>query len=169
MEAAAGGKWQRWCEKTPKNVRAFGPILAAFENDVKIVHIVRDGRDVVTSHHPNHAQPYWVSPERWVTDVSAGLEFANKVYLLKYEDLVFEPEKILIGLCAFLEQEFDSHMLEPEKYSLVQSNIAWEKEQARSINANAVGKWKRPENQQRVQEFIDFPGSADLMRDLGYL
>src|SRR6056297_4213785 len=60
----------RWCEKTPKNIQFLDKIIEYFSDTVKIIHLVRDGRDVVTSRHPKHTpNEYWVSVERWVKDV----------------------------------------------------------------------------------------------------
>jgi hypothetical protein len=67
----------RWCEKTPKNVRFFGPILEAFGQDIRLIHMVRDGRDVVTSVHPRRPEGFWVRRRRWVKDVASGLAFAD--------------------------------------------------------------------------------------------
>jgi len=103
----------RWCEKTPKNVLFFGDILNYFYNNVKVIHIVRDGRDVILSKHPKRPAVYWVSPERWIEDVSAGLKFKNhpNVYTVKYEDLVLEYETTIKDICTFLGIEFHPHLL----------------------------------------------------------
>ena len=63
---------QRWCEKTPRNVHHIDKILDFWPNS-RFFHIVRDPRDVLTSRHPTRPDEYWVSPERWVRDVRAGL------------------------------------------------------------------------------------------------
>src|SRR5919106_146832 len=64
---------QAWCEKTPKNVMHFDELLVHFGGDVRLIHLVRDGRDVVTSIHPRAPDACWVSLERWKNDVEAGL------------------------------------------------------------------------------------------------
>ena len=168
LQTGANRGYRRWCEKTPKNVRAFGPILEAFGERVKLVHIVRDGRDVVVSHHPNHHERYWVTPERWVADVTAGLNFSDQVYLLKYEDLVGNSEGTIRSLCEFLELNFEPKMLEPEKHSSIQENVAWQGRKILKLNPGAMGKWKLTEHQTRIEEFYKFPGCASLMQELGY-
>ena len=55
----------RWCEKTPNNVREFGKIIQWFRPTPKLLHIVRDGRDVATSVHPSDPSKYWVPVEQW--------------------------------------------------------------------------------------------------------
>ena len=70
----------------------FGKVLEEFRERVKIIHIVRDGRDVVLSRHPVDTARHWISPSRWVEDVSAGLSFEGhpQVLTIRYEDLVKE-------------------------------------------------------------------------------
>jgi hypothetical protein len=159
--------WQRWCEKTPKNVRAFDQIAQLFAHEVRLVHLVRDGRDVVTSHHPNDAGRYYISPERWVADVSAGLSHAG-VHLVHYEDLVHEPRTTLKALCDFIGEEFDARMLSYEQHSTVRGNKAWDTGQASPLNSDRVERWLAPEHTERVREFMETPGALPLMKTLGY-
>jgi hypothetical protein len=161
--------WQRWCEKTPKNVRVFSEIHNVFEGDVRLIHIVRDGRAVVCSHHPNDASRYYVSPERWVADVSAGLEFGDEALLVHYEDLVSEPKKMLKTVCEFIDEEFDERMLSYEKYSSVKQNKAWEGKRAEALHSERIDSWRAAEHEARVQEFMAYPGAAELNQRLGYV
>jgi len=62
----------RWSEKTPKNVLFARRALDYLGPGARFIHIVRDGRDVVTSRHRRAPDRYWVSPERWIQDVEAG-------------------------------------------------------------------------------------------------
>jgi hypothetical protein len=168
IEAQERNDWQRWCEKTPKNVRAFKEINQAFGGDVRLIHMVRDGRAVVCSHHPNDANRYYVSPERWVADVSAGLEFGNEALLVHYEDLVAGPEKTLKELCEFIGEKLDERMLSFENYSSVKENKAWEGKQAKALHEGRIDSWRAQEHEARVQEFLAYPRAVELNRSLGY-
>lgn len=160
---------KRWAEKTPKNVQAFGSILEAFKDQVCLIHIVRDGRDVVTSHHPNHSQRYWVSPERWVADVRAGLDFSDRSLVVKYEELLREPLGTIQEICDYIEEPFDERMLHPELHSTVQSNVAWEGGGIQPLHSRVIERWKNGADQGRVAEFMEYPGAEELMKRLGYL
>ncbi len=164
----SGRTWTRWCEKTPKNVRAFKEINQIFNSEVRLVHMVRDGRDVVTSHHPSDASRYYISPERWVADVSAGLEYGEDAYLLRYETLVQEPKKNLQDLCKFIGEEFDERLLAYEQFSSVRENKAWEARQASPLHPERLERWRAEQHAERVQEFMDYPGAMELMQKLGY-
>ncbi|MBI3159824.1 MAG: sulfotransferase [Chloroflexi bacterium] len=163
-----GAGWQRWCEKTPKNVRAFGDILAAFEGQARLIHMVRDGRDVVTSHHPNSSQRYYVPPERWVADVQAGLTYADQSLLIRYEDLIADLEGTLRQVCDYVEEEFDPRLLDFARHTTVTENKAWEGRKVRSLHNERIGRWQQPGHQRVIQEFISTPQAAELMARLGY-
>lgn len=165
---ALGNSWTRWCEKTPKNVRAFGFIHAAFGGKVKLIHMVRDGRDVITSHHPNAADRYYVSPQRWVSDVKAGLEHRDKSLLVRYEDLVSSPESTLHEICDYLELEYHPRLIDYSLHSTVRENKAWEGRAAKPLNADRLGRWQTPEHQKRIAELLGYPGVTELLNELGY-
>lgn len=116
-------------EKDPEYVRRL-PLLHVLFPGARIVHIIRDGRDVALSSLD------WVTPERflgrlslwqeepvavcalwWRRQVLAGLrggailgpELSREV---RYEDLVRDPERALRDLSLFLNLPFDTAMLD---------------------------------------------------------
>ena len=119
----------RWAEKTPMNVRHFGWVLEHFP-DARLVHMVRDGRDVVCSavEHPDrrwvngrwvwelHPRPLEDLAKWWVRDTGAGMRFRGHpgYHEVRYEDLVADPVSTTRRLCAFLGEPFDPTMLESE-------------------------------------------------------
>ncbi len=159
----------RWCEKTPANVRYFGEILEYFDQEVRLIHIVRDGRDVITSVHPTEPGRYWVMPERWIEDVSAGLEYADQpnVHTLKYEDLIQQYDATLRQMMDFLEEEIAPELLQWEKHADVQQNRAWS-HGAISLHGESIGRWKKSAYQDRVDEFLADRRAAELLDRLGY-
>jgi len=159
----------RWCEKTPKNVRAFGDILAAFNTSVRLIHIVRDGRDVVTSVHPYHPGMYWVSTERWIADVMAGLKYEESTLLVRYEDLILDTEETLHRICGYIEEPVDPRMLDFQLHTSVQQDVAWEHGTVEPLHRSRVGKWRDGEHEEVVQEFMKNPQAISLMHRLNYL
>ena len=77
-------------EKTPRNIKSFAPLLDHFGSDVRLIHLVRDGRDATTSRHLRRPSEYYYSPETWAEIVADGLRFTDhpQVVLVRYEDLV---------------------------------------------------------------------------------
>ena len=88
---------------------------------VKVIHIVRDVRDVMVSMHklgwiPRLRYGY---PRFWSTDnifASNRLQGSDERYhFLRYEDLVRDPETELAACCAHLGVEFDPAMVDVER------------------------------------------------------
>lgn len=159
----------RWVEKTPKNVVFFQAILDYFGDEARLLHIIRDGRDVVTSRHPRDPDRFFVSPERWASDVEAGLHFRDhpQVLTLHYEELVQNYEKTMRSVCSFVDETFDEAIRRyPDAASLSRSE-AWFVD-ARPISTESVGRWRRPEFAKPVQEFYKHSLAVSLLEKLGY-
>ena len=162
--------YNRWCEKTPMNVRYFDKIIKYFNAKVKIIYIVRDGRDVILSILPEKPNDFQVSPERWISDVSIGLKYINNpnVYTVKYEDLVMNYEETIKKICTFLDIECDYHLLNWHKFTKIRTSRAWSGE-IKEIFQDSVGKWKKTKYKERVEELMQKPKAIELLKKLGYL
>lgn len=158
-----------WCEKTPRNILNGTEILDFLGPQGKFIHIVRDGRDVVTSRHPSRPGAYWVPIERWVSDVTAGLTAEDSPQMIRvyYEDLVSQPEQTIKTILNFIGLKFEEVVLQWEIAGTVQAHKAWA-EGARAINTNSIGKWKSPEYQDRVSEFMNTKSAVALLARLNY-
>jgi LPS sulfotransferase NodH len=100
----------RWAEKTPQNVRHLDWILARFPR-ASVVHIIRDGRDVVCSmrEHPDWRwrdgawqkvivdRPLAWHAQRWLADTAAGMAWRedSRYVEVRYEDLVADPTAVM--------------------------------------------------------------------------
>lgn len=163
---------KRWCEKTPKNVLFFRRLIDELGPGARFIHVVRDGRDVVTSRHPEGRNRYWSSPDRWVQEVSAGrqLESHPQVKLVRYEDLVTSYEATLRDLCIFLDEPFSEAFLRYPETANVQGSAesnAWFHGRQKP-HAGSIGKWRDPELRPRVEELLGYPGAIDLLKHYGY-
>ncbi len=160
----------RFAEKTPGNVHHASEIDRFFRGRVKMVNIFRDGRDVITSRHPQRPGEYWVPLSRWIRDVESGLRARamTNVLSVRFEDLVTGPEEAIRRLCDFLEEPYDARMLEFHKHTNVREHLAWGGN-ARAIDAGSLRKWEQPEHASRLEEFMSNPKATELSRELGYL
>ena len=140
-----------WVEKTPKNVMRFGFVRRRFPH-ARIVHIVRDGRDVVCSlrHKPfakiDAAAQHGTHAARrcavqWRNAVKAGLRFRRDplYYELRYEDLVADPEAALRRLLASLQLPWDAAMLQSTPSDGVDP---YEHRANDPIFDSAIGRWR---------------------------
>lgn len=160
----------RWCEKTPKNVLFFRDIIKSFKNKVKIIHIVRDGRDVVLSKHPSKPNDYWVSVERWVEDVSLGLECKNleNVYTLRYEDLILNYKEEIKKICNFLEIDLTDRLLNWHNYATLRESDSYFGE-VEEIFKDSLYKYKKKENKERIDYFMKNKEAVNLLKKMSYL
>lgn len=166
---------RRWCEKTPHNVHNIDFILRAFRNRVKVIHIYRDGRDVVTSVH-GRVNKTIVTPEGWAKCIRAGLAHkdASNVYHLRYESLVEDFENEVKKLLDFLGAAFTTSVRNfhdvsniNENESLVDSHGYQGSFRPRPIDRDSVGKWKKNESA-HVLEFMANEECVELLRQLNY-
>jgi len=59
------------------------------DNNIKIVNVIRDGRDVVLSDN------FWVAPSRWISCIEQRSRFRDIINLeIKYEDIIYSPDKV---------------------------------------------------------------------------
>lgn len=159
----------RWCEKTPRNIHFIDAILNSYKNP-KIIHIIRDGRDVVTSKHPT-SDKYWVSPERWVSEVKLGLKYQRNanVLTIKYEELLMEFEDSLNRIFQFLNEMVTNEVLNYEQNTDVKEMISFHNGKVKSIYKTALNKWERPEFEKRIEEAYNYNGFSELLTELNYV
>lgn len=157
----------RWVEKTPINVHNIPAILEVPE--AQFIHIVRDGRDVVTSRHPLQPGPY-VSAERWIRDVTAGknMESHERVHTLRYRDLIYETSETLHSLCYFLDIPFAPEFMRYPQTATVQSHGAWDGP-ARPLSDSSVGRWQLPEHAETVERFMRKEKAVALLRHYSFI
>ncbi len=160
----------RWCEKTPMNVHFIDKIIRFFGNECRFVNIVRDGRDVVTSHHPHDKNNYWVSPDRWVRDVTAGKRWEDhpQVLTVKYEDLVTDHKQVMKEVCSFIDEPYTDLFEEyPESSALTQSR-AWSGG-ASQVHNDSVSRWRKDIHKNVVDRLMSREKARGLMSHYGYL
>jgi hypothetical protein len=109
-----------WVEKTPLHIRRLATI-SHHVRDARIVHIVRDGRDVVASLYDAATRNprIWGPPSlerlvrRWNHDLAITLAHGGdpRHRVVIYERLIADPGGELAALCAALDLEFEPAML----------------------------------------------------------
>ena len=95
-----------WVEKTPENIYLIGPFIKMFP-DAKIIHIVRDPRDVMLSMlRRGNSLEYAAS--RWLMPVAAVQNYRGDRHVLeiRYEDLILKSQQTFKAICAFLGVDF---------------------------------------------------------------
>ena len=152
----------------------------------KYIHVIRDGRDVAIS----FARTPWWSNDilenlcQWEREASAIFNCSlnilkpDQLLIVRYEDLVEDPEKTLIGVCSFLGVKFEPALLDSANYiryeSFLKDNLGeisstalrqWESDSKKPTFTESVYSWKNHEG-------VDFRKAGDkvekLLASLGY-
>lgn len=176
---------QRVAEKTPNNVFFFPHLHALFPQS-PLIHVIRDGRDVVCSLlsmnnwlDPQTLQPAGFTRDArkaaayWVRAVTAGQlarssapSLGARYYELRYEQLIEAPESALRALFAFLGEPWHVEVLQ---FHRQQRNLADEASAAQvsqALNSKGLARWKtdlREADRDAVKEV-----AGPLLVQLGY-
>lgn len=159
-----GKQW--WADKTPPYIDRIDELAAIFPG-AKFIELVRDGRDVALSilTVPFGDATTWHAARRWAHCVRVGAEQRRRrpddVLLVRYEDLVAEPEAHVRRICEFLDIDFDPDMLrveETDPSKIVAHQQAWFSNLWGGINQRAVRRWERQMPTREQREFLAAAG-----------
>ncbi len=178
-----------WGENTLSNSYCLPQLLTLYPR-LKIIHLIRDGRDSMCSVMGRGGSIYH-SGAQWLYAVSSGLAFRGhqNYFELRYEQFVADPESHLKRLCEFIGVEFDPTMLEKKE------DPYWNTHQNKShhqswkstpfsgkISTSSVGRYKNDLSAEAEAVFwslkltdrarkllgVEIEGTQDLMKKLGY-
>lgn len=156
-------------EKTPKHALCLKRIFRAVP-DAKVLFIVRDGRDNVASLRKRFGN-FDLALRRWISDNQPALLWKDnpRVFLIKYEDLVGEPEASVKRICGFLGIDFEDSMLssaESPYDHISDGNMSVRADQVREPIRNNTGRWKEDLSAEEVKTIWKKAGT--MMRSFGY-
>src|SRR4051794_12588174 len=110
----------RWADKTPIYTPILGFVTELFPTS-QIIHVIRDGRDVVASHREKwgwrsgtRSTRKWPRYVRIARDVGAMLP-PERYLEVRYERLVADPEAVMREVLGFLDEPWDPAVLEHHK------------------------------------------------------
>jgi hypothetical protein len=163
----------QWGDKTPLNTLHLEWIDRVFP-EAKYVHMIRDGRDVVSSYvQAGLYSNVESAARRWRRSITVARHFGNRNpdrYLeVRYELFVRSAEKEARRICAFLDLDFHEGMLrfQDDIADLGDTHLPHHRGLRYPINTNSIGKWAMrlsiPEKNQ-VRNII-----GDKLENLGYL
>lgn len=147
-------------EDLPGNIFKLNQIFQKFK-DVKVVHIVRDPRDVVLSQKNRHLRRkmggHYVSKKEalrvwsnyhpfviarlWRNAVTSALNIKNEdIITVHFEDLLAQPEEVLNRICLHTGIQFEPIML---KVPQVGSSTQKDDPSKMGVDAGRSGAWQR--------------------------
>lgn len=161
-------------EKSPSHLPHVPQLLRWFP-EARIVGIVRDGRDVVQS----LMKMPWTNGEsirsqclKWIKSARLARRwrrrYPSQVALVKFENLVRDPENVLRKVDAFAGLPFEPAQLSTDVHTRVVPGWerGWKARATEELDANRIGVWKR-EMSHDDQIVINTMMRTELMR-MGY-
>jgi len=147
-------------DKDPRNID-FLPQLNTLYPEGKVIHMIRDPRDVVLSRTKadwSKGRPFYLHAYMYITQMSRGRRFGKEKYgrnyiEIFYEDLISNPVKVLNELCNFLDVNFEEKMLDFSKSAkelVDKSEMQWKKETFGPLLIGNMNKWKDQLNKQQI-------------------
>lgn len=139
--------------------------------DAYCLHIIRDPRDVFLStkrtptgtHSPFYFGKSWLEAVGGIEKMRFVVPHYHEIY---YEMLIAEPENELKNLCAWLDIEYSSKMLNFFENSSPKSE-KYHQLLSQPIVRNNFNKWQKELSQNQLE--LIYAACGDKMRELGYL
>ena len=166
-------KGKRWGDKTPINTFYLDKIYSVFPDSL-FIHIIRDGRDVVSSYmQSGRYNTMQAAADRWLRSVQKAIKFGRhypQQYIeIRYEKLVRSPQKYIQFVCDFLSLEFMDVMLKHNEMNLDLGDVEVRSHHANvsnPINTHSIGKWRQHFNAKEIAQLNESIGP--LLDKLGY-
>ena len=167
----------RWGDKTPGYVMHL-ELLHKLWPEARIIHMIRDPRDVVPS-----ILSYWeVGPQTnnpleviwyWKKQVATGMRegpkyFGDRYLEVRFEDFVAHPEEKLQEVCGHIGAAYEPEML--AYYQTAERYVApWghHDNASRPVDASMAFKWKQRPEGMPYQTFFAVTTNK-LLEELGY-
>jgi hypothetical protein len=141
----------RWGDKTPAYITEIDILLQIFPG-CRLIHMVRDGRDVALSlgginwgsrHIPSVAEDW-----RWKTVLAhkIGTVLGDRFLEVRFEDLIHDTEGELRRICEFLGEAFDPAVLQyaaSGETEMPIDSMQWHRTSTRPPDPEKVYEWKR--------------------------
>ena len=173
---------KRIAEKTPANILHFGELKALFP-DASFVHVIRDGRDVVASlmtmdwTDAATGQPMAITCDpaiaaaAWAHHVRTGMNAkaaGQRIFELRYEELIADPKRVLSDLFAFLGEPWSEDALSYHLGDQLDAGMAESSAEqvSRSLYHQSINRWRHDLSAPAKQAIKHQAG--DLLTKLGY-
>lgn len=162
----------RWGDKSPASTPVLAELRGVFP-DLQVVHMLRDGRDVVRSYMDVSKAGLPHFAEAWLRGVRAARAFGAQhpaQYLeIRYEDLVRDTPPTIARIASFLGLPFDDRMLRYHEADFRLGDVAghprlqgvWQ-----PVYQSSIGRWRTGFDESQIAELDRLLGPT--LSVLGY-
>lgn len=163
-DAKVIGSKEVWCNE-------FTPVLLKTFPKMKIIHVIRDPRAVSASRKKlveGENYPWLFLCRQWrklaifTRFFSNHEDYKNSLLVLKYEELVSNPQKASQRICQFLEVDFSEEMVNAQQFrdgdgSPWQANSSYQPEG--TISTSFIEKWRQALTPEEIRyiELLCYP------------
>ena len=162
-----------WGDQSPRHTFYLPWILRVFPQ-AKFVHLLRDGRDVISSMVERHGSDYLEHGTfRWQTSIRRVAALKKRVISdqfleIRYEHLVSDPENTLQKISQFIDIEYSLRMLEYWNLSSTVEHkvFAYHRNIGKPVSTNSIGRWR--ERLTNDQQHYVMTKIAEQLNNLGY-
>lgn len=165
----------RWGDKSLHTEHYIDQVIKEFPQ-AKIIHTIRDPRDRYASVRKRFGGDnprLGASTARWLSSINAARrnirKFPDNYMILRFEDLVSDPEKVSRQICEFIGEDYDPEMLTMQgatRYKDSGGNSSFEKIQPGVISTKPVGRYKKVLSVSEIKYIQLFTGN--IMKEFSY-
>ena len=138
-----------------------------------MLHIIRDGRDVVTSMHPHNLLKPWVSIDRWVQAAEAGYRYRDyeQVLTIRYEDLITDFQETVSLICKHIGVSVDKHILNWHEHTSIRSSKNLIGNTVKELSSKSIRKYESEEfkYQSVIDDFMGNEKAVDFLKIYNYI
>ena len=156
-----------WGDKSP-GLQHWLPELLLLIPKAKLIHIVRDGRATAASMRKRARKHLLWSAQRWVDGNLTALQHQfiigkEQMLLLRYEDLLTDPEGSMRRICLFLDLDFDPCMLDLSQHRRTGGDQAYVSDQ---LSRAKIDRYREELSPDEIRQLERIQGP--LLQKLGY-
>lgn len=160
LKSYAGEESKYVGDKDPRFLD-FLPELNNILPSSKVIHIIRDPRDVVLSRTKadwSKRWPFFMHACMYKAQLERGRRLGRKIFRknyleIYYENLIINPEQVLKEIMEFLELEYNDSMLnfrDSAKSLVDQTEMQWKKETLGPLLSRNAGKWQKQLSESQI-------------------
>lgn len=171
QQAGRESKKKYWGDQT-ELIEKYAPDILEAYPFAKFIQMIRDPRDRYEAilNKSNKPQYLGVATARWLYSAALAkknqTKFPGRYLVIRYEDLVSQPEQTIRAVCEFLGVEYDLAMVKMEHVARFSEYESEEVQRSGPLSTKYIGRFQQSLNPGQIAFIQSF--SKPLMNWFGY-